>query len=156
MSKREREREPFSYIFPPSTSSSSLLTSSSSLLTPSSSLLTPFSSLLTPSSSLLTPSSSLLTPSSSLLTPSFFLLTPSSPPLLVRESQDELVLRLGEWDTQGETEPYPHQDVGVSHVVIHENFDATTLYYDVALLFLKVRACVCVCVCVNLVVVYRA
>lgn len=49
------------------------------------------------------------------------------------------MVRVGEWDTKGETEPYLHQDSGVEKIVIHENFDASTLFNDVALVFLKVR-----------------
>ena len=35
---------------------------------------------------------------------------------------------------------YPHQDLGVAQVFIHEQFDAETLRYDVALLRLKTPA----------------
>lgn len=57
-----------------------------------------------------------------------------------RQRCEDLVVRLGEWDTQGETEPYPHQERKVDRVVIHERFDASTLFNDAALLFLKEEA----------------
>lgn len=48
---------------------------------------------------------------------------------------EELVVRCGEWNTQNETEPLPHQDRGVSHVVIHPEFNGRNLHHDYALLF---------------------
>jgi len=39
----------------------------------------------------------------------------------------ELKIRCGEWDTQNETEPYPHQDRRVQDMTIHPLFDPRTL-----------------------------
>ena len=47
-----------------------------------------------------------------------------------------LYVRLGEWDTQKEYEPYPHQDRQVDVVVIHPNFHPRSLANDFALLHL--------------------
>jgi len=47
-----------------------------------------------------------------------------------------LVVRCGEWDTQTEGEPLPHQDRTVQHVVIHPEFNKGNLVNTVALLFL--------------------
>merc|ERR1712244_12052 len=47
----------------------------------------------------------------------------------------ELKIRCGEWDTQNETEPYPHQDRRVQDMTIHPLFDPRTLASDWALLF---------------------
>ncbi|KAJ0169980.1 hypothetical protein K1T71_014586 [Dendrolimus kikuchii] len=47
-----------------------------------------------------------------------------------------LRVRAGEWDTQNTKEPYPFQDRDVENVVIHEDFNAGNLFYDIALLFL--------------------
>lgn len=46
-----------------------------------------------------------------------------------------LKVRCGEWDTQQQIEPIPHQDRIVKQIAIHPGFDETTLYNDVALLF---------------------
>ncbi|KAK8754391.1 hypothetical protein OTU49_015998, partial [Cherax quadricarinatus] len=48
-----------------------------------------------------------------------------------------LMVRLGEWDTQTEIEPLPHQDLMVQKVVLHPRYHPRTLYHDIALLFLK-------------------
>ncbi|XP_063841595.1 phenoloxidase-activating factor 2-like [Scylla paramamosain] len=48
----------------------------------------------------------------------------------------ELYVRLGEWDTQKEYEPYPHQDIAVDVVVIHPDFHPGNLANDFALLHL--------------------
>ncbi|XP_071543204.1 LOW QUALITY PROTEIN: phenoloxidase-activating factor 2-like [Panulirus ornatus] len=47
-----------------------------------------------------------------------------------------LKVRLGEWDTQRTYELYPHQDRGVTKVVIHEGYLAGPLFNDFALLIL--------------------
>ncbi|XP_071543202.1 phenoloxidase-activating factor 2-like [Panulirus ornatus] len=47
-----------------------------------------------------------------------------------------LKIRLGEWDTQRTYELYPHQDRGVTKVVIHEQFISDNLHNDFALLIL--------------------
>nr|XP_045603890.1 phenoloxidase-activating factor 2-like isoform X4 [Procambarus clarkii] len=51
-----------------------------------------------------------------------------------------LMVRVGEWDTQAEIEPFPHQDLEVQEVVVHPHFDSRSLHYDIALLFLKEEA----------------
>ncbi|CAF4888644.1 unnamed protein product [Pieris macdunnoughi] len=45
-------------------------------------------------------------------------------------------VRAGEWDTQTTKETYPYQDRDVSEIVIHQDFNKKTLFYDIALLFL--------------------
>ncbi|CAL8125406.1 unnamed protein product [Orchesella dallaii] len=52
------------------------------------------------------------------------------------KARTTLRVRLGEWDTQTNDEPYPSQDRGVSKVIIHERFLKTTLFNDIALLIL--------------------
>ncbi|KAG7156046.1 Phenoloxidase-activating factor 2-like 12, partial [Homarus americanus] len=52
-------------------------------------------------------------------------------------NKSDMVVRLGEWDTQSEQEPYRHQDVAVDDIVLHPGFVLQTLYHDVALLILK-------------------
>merc|ERR1712198_214570 len=47
----------------------------------------------------------------------------------------ELLVRCGEWDTQNETEPYPHQDRFVMDLTIHPEFDGRNLRNDFALLY---------------------
>jgi len=55
----------------------------------------------------------------------------------VYELQDaRLEVRLGEWDTQHESERIRHMDVPVGSVVVHPQFDARRLREDVALLIL--------------------
>ena len=46
-------------------------------------------------------------------------------------------MRCGEWDTQHNTEPYPHQDIRVAAVKIHPEFNARNLANDFAVLFMK-------------------
>jgi len=48
-----------------------------------------------------------------------------------------LRVRLGEWDTQQETEFLPHIDVDVDRFVTHEDFNGRRLNDDVAILLLK-------------------
>jgi secreted trypsin-like serine protease len=48
-----------------------------------------------------------------------------------------LVVRCGEWDTQTEGEPLPHQDRGVRYVELHPEFNKGNLVNTVALLFLE-------------------
>lgn len=56
---------------------------------------------------------------------------------VIRYNSNNLIVRLGEWDTQTEVEPNRHQDFEVEEMVIHKRFYPRALYYDVALLFLK-------------------
>ncbi|XP_040577777.1 phenoloxidase-activating factor 2 [Lepeophtheirus salmonis] len=46
-------------------------------------------------------------------------------------------IRCGEWDTQQQVEPRPHQDRYVQHVKIHPLFDPKNLHNDFAILFLE-------------------
>merc|ERR1719320_950840 len=50
-------------------------------------------------------------------------------------SLEELKVRCGEWDTQNETEPYPHQDRSVQAMKLHPEFNAKNLHNDFAVLF---------------------
>jgi len=52
-----------------------------------------------------------------------------------RQNPQELKIRCGEWDTQGETEPYPHQDRTVAAMKVHPEFNARNLQNDWAVLF---------------------
>jgi len=51
-----------------------------------------------------------------------------------RQNPTELKIRCGEWDTQHQTEPYPHQDRQVSNLAIHPEFDGRNLQNDFAVL----------------------
>ena len=52
-----------------------------------------------------------------------------------RQNPSELKIRCGEWDTQNQTEPYPHQDRYVQALNIHPEFDGRNLQNDFAVLF---------------------
>jgi len=52
-----------------------------------------------------------------------------------RQSPGELKVRCGEWDTQHQTEPYPHQDRQVAAMDIHPEFEPRNLQNDFAVLF---------------------
>merc|ERR1712156_1017256 len=52
-----------------------------------------------------------------------------------RQNPTELKIRCGEWDTQHQTEPYPHQDRDVQTLAIHPEFDGRNLQNDFAVLF---------------------
>ena len=54
-----------------------------------------------------------------------------------RRDVSGLVVRCGEWDTQHNTEPYPHQDLRVTALKIHPEFNARNLANDVAVLFME-------------------
>merc|ERR1712001_565235 len=56
---------------------------------------------------------------------------------VVRFQQEptKLKIRCGEWDTQNQTEPYPHQDRYVQALNIHPEFDGRNLHNDFAVLF---------------------
>ena len=54
-----------------------------------------------------------------------------------RQNPTELKIRCGEWDTQHQTEPYPHQDRKVSNLAIHPEFDGRNLQNDFAVLFVS-------------------
>jgi len=51
------------------------------------------------------------------------------------QNPGELKVRCGEWDTQQETEPFPHQDRTVDTLRIHPEFEARNLRNDFAVLF---------------------
>ena len=48
----------------------------------------------------------------------------------------QLIVRLGEWDTQHESELYPHEDIPVRELQLHPEFHPRLLRDDVALLVL--------------------
>merc|ERR1719153_1157156 len=48
-----------------------------------------------------------------------------------------LIVRCGEWDTQTEGEPLPHQDRNVKEVVLHPEFNKGNLVNTIAILFLE-------------------
>merc|ERR1712002_325897 len=52
-----------------------------------------------------------------------------------RQNPSQLKIRCGEWDTQNETEPYPHQDRDVEALNIHPEYDGRNLHNDFAVLF---------------------
>merc|ERR1739844_300738 len=52
-----------------------------------------------------------------------------------RQNPTELKIRCGEWDTQNQTEPYPHQDRYVQTLNIHPEFNGRNLQNDFAVLF---------------------
>jgi len=54
-----------------------------------------------------------------------------------RQNPTELKIRCGEWDTQHQTEPYPHQDRQVSKLAIHPEFDGRNLQNDFAILIVS-------------------
>jgi len=56
---------------------------------------------------------------------------------VINKSKEEILARAGEWDTQTNKEPYPHQDRQVAEIVVHENFTSRNLFNDIALLFLN-------------------
>lgn len=56
---------------------------------------------------------------------------------IANSTAKDLTVRAGEWDMLSIREPYEHIDKKVRQVKIHENFEASTGYYDIALLKLK-------------------
>jgi len=52
-----------------------------------------------------------------------------------RQNPSELKVRCGEWDTQHQTEPRPHQDRQVANLEIHPEFEPRNLQNDFAVLF---------------------
>lgn len=51
--------------------------------------------------------------------------------------KDNLVVTVGEWDTQTKDEPYPTQIRRVRQVIVHEEFEEAAALNDVALLILE-------------------
>jgi len=52
-----------------------------------------------------------------------------------RQNPSELKVRCGEWDTQHQTEPRPHQDRQINALEIHPEFEPRNLQNDFAVLF---------------------
>ncbi|XP_063609112.1 phenoloxidase-activating factor 2-like isoform X1 [Penaeus indicus] len=50
---------------------------------------------------------------------------------------NNIVVRLGEWDFKNPSEPILHQEIGVSQILLHPDYDALNINYDVALLILE-------------------
>lgn len=48
-----------------------------------------------------------------------------------------LKVRAGEWDTQTENEPFAHSDHSVKNIIVHPNYEHSTLFNNVALLVLE-------------------
>jgi len=53
------------------------------------------------------------------------------------DDPSSLIVRCGEWDTQTEGEPLPHQGRGVLEVVLHPEFNQGNLVNTIAILFLE-------------------
>lgn len=49
----------------------------------------------------------------------------------------KIIVRAGEWNTQEENEPYDHQELRVTSVIRHDQFNAITFQNDLALLVLE-------------------
>ncbi|XP_074099787.1 phenoloxidase-activating factor 2-like [Cotesia typhae] len=49
----------------------------------------------------------------------------------------DVVVRAGEWDTQTQSEPLPHQNRDVSRIIMHPNFKSGNLHNDFAVLILS-------------------
>ncbi|KAF2904359.1 hypothetical protein ILUMI_01817 [Ignelater luminosus] len=54
----------------------------------------------------------------------------------VKRKDTKYQIRAGEWDTQTENEPLPHQDRAVKTIIIHPGYYAGALFNDVAVLIL--------------------
>nr|AAP49428.1 venom protein Vn50 [Cotesia rubecula] len=52
-------------------------------------------------------------------------------------NSSNLLVRAGEWDTQTQSEPLPHQDRSVSRIIRHLEFQTRTGQYDLAILILS-------------------
>eukprot|EP00096_Caligus_rogercresseyi_P011806 TRINITY_DN476_c0_g1_i5.p1 TRINITY_DN476_c0_g1~~TRINITY_DN476_c0_g1_i5.p1 ORF type:complete len:888 (-),score=210.15 TRINITY_DN476_c0_g1_i5:343-3006(-) len=50
---------------------------------------------------------------------------------------DELVLRLGEWDVNNDSEFYTHIEIDAKHIFVHEKFYPGNLYNDIAVIRLN-------------------
>ncbi|XP_062563098.1 phenoloxidase-activating factor 2-like isoform X3 [Armigeres subalbatus] len=53
---------------------------------------------------------------------------------------ENLVVRLGEWDTVTENEPIIHQEYGIKKMIIHENYVDRKFHNDLALLIMEEAA----------------
>ncbi|XP_055590573.1 phenoloxidase-activating factor 2-like, partial [Uranotaenia lowii] len=56
---------------------------------------------------------------------------------IVNRTAETIYVRAGEWDSQTTNELFPHQDRGVSNVVIHEHYNQAFQFNNIALLFLE-------------------
>lgn len=54
---------------------------------------------------------------------------------MFRKNISNFVVRAGEWDLKTDNEIFSHQDRRVTKVVIHQDYNSTTKYNDVALIF---------------------
>lgn len=45
-----------------------------------------------------------------------------------------LKVRLGEWDTQNDQEFLHHEDFNVVEIIVHQHFQSSNLWHDIALL----------------------
>ncbi|XP_054706614.1 uncharacterized protein LOC129216425 [Uloborus diversus] len=54
-----------------------------------------------------------------------------------RNNDENLVVRLGEWDTRAATETYPHENFNVSQVLIHPDYRFRNYQNDIAILKLQ-------------------
>lgn len=50
---------------------------------------------------------------------------------------NDIIIRAGDWDTYNNQEIYDHQDRNVVEVKIHENYQRSTHFNNIALLFLE-------------------
>ncbi|KAJ8978394.1 hypothetical protein NQ317_006301 [Molorchus minor] len=55
----------------------------------------------------------------------------------VTHREKKFKVRVGEWDTQHTSEPYPYQESVVKSITIHPNYYAGALYNDIAFLLLE-------------------
>merc|ERR1719348_1543507 len=53
------------------------------------------------------------------------------------DSPETLVIRCGEWDTQTEGEPLPHQQIQVKQIILHPEFNAKNMANSIALVILE-------------------
>lgn len=56
------------------------------------------------------------------------------------KNKQALFVRVGEWDSYNTGETYPHEDLQISEIIIHEEFESDTLLNDIALLILQTPA----------------
>lgn len=50
------------------------------------------------------------------------------------ENINDLIIRLGEYDTMSRSEPLPHEDFAIHRITIHHSFRNTSLWNDIALI----------------------
>lgn len=54
----------------------------------------------------------------------------------LKDHVQDVMTRVGEWDTQTVNEPYPHQDRGVVDILVHPEYTRGSHFNNIALLFL--------------------